>query len=195
MYNCYEVITMSNVKSNPFQKRLNELLNEYEMTYAQLSQKLDINKSTISMWSTGQVLPKAETLLKLSDFFHVSPAYLMGAPDRGNDFYRDDIEEDITIDTDIDKTHPVNIILEKEQRGEKLTPEERVILNKHIQDAIKRFPDTLKKAMAPIKEYYSKLNAEGQKRAEQQVKQAVEQIEQLTEIPKYQKKPDEPPQE
>ena len=39
------------------------------------------------------------------------------------------------------------------------------------------------------------LNVEGQKKADEQIDRAIEQVELLTKIPEYQKKPTTPPQE
>lgn len=61
-----------------FPERLRELLEKHNMTYTDLSNALGINKSTISMWKSGKIIPKAETILLISDYFKVSPDYLMG---------------------------------------------------------------------------------------------------------------------
>lgn len=68
---------MSENKNN-FPKRLDELLKKHGMTYAALSRELNINRSTMSMWKSGKITPKAETILKIADYFNVSPDYLMG---------------------------------------------------------------------------------------------------------------------
>lgn len=43
--------------------------------------------------------------------------------------------------------------------------------------------------------FYSMLNVEGQKKADEQIDRTIEQIELLTKIPEYQTKPEAPPQE
>ena len=69
-------------QNNSFPKRLKELLDERRMSYSKLSQELGINKSTISMWKTGKITPKTETVIKIADYFNVTPAYLMGQEER-----------------------------------------------------------------------------------------------------------------
>lgn len=58
--------------------RLNELRKKNHMTQAELAKKINVAKSTISMWEKGVRSPDTTTLGKLADIFHVSTDYLLG---------------------------------------------------------------------------------------------------------------------
>lgn len=70
---------MTKQNLNRFSDRLHLLLKKHNMTYSQLAQDTGIKTSTISMWNRGTITPKSETLIKLAEYFHVTPGYLMGA--------------------------------------------------------------------------------------------------------------------
>jgi transcriptional regulator with XRE-family HTH domain len=52
---------------------------------AELSEKLSISKSTISMYEIGQRKPDFETLEKIADFFNVDMNFLLGKSGSEND--------------------------------------------------------------------------------------------------------------
>lgn len=81
-----------------------------------------------------------------------------------------------------------NELMFKLDRGEKLTPEETNFKSAYLERCLKKVGEIFAK-------FYSMLNAEGQKKADEQIDRAIEQVELLTKIPEYQKKPDTPPQE
>lgn len=76
----------------------------------------------------------------------------------------------------------------KLDRGEELTTEEIKFKSAYLERCLKKVGNIFAK-------FYSMLNVEGQKKADEQIDRAIEQIELLTKIPEYQKKPDEPPQD
>ncbi|MDE6601607.1 MAG: helix-turn-helix domain-containing protein [Lachnospiraceae bacterium] len=76
----------------------------------------------------------------------------------------------------------------KLDRGEELTPEEINFKSAYLERCLKRVGDIFAK-------FYSMLNVEGQKKADEQIDRAIEQVELLTKIPEYQKKLNTPPQE
>jgi len=78
-------------------------------------------------------------------------------------------------------------LMQKLDRGETLTPEEINFKSAYLERSLKKIGDVFAK-------FYSMLNMEGQKKADEQIDRAIEQIILLTKIPEYQKKPDEPPQ-
>lgn len=115
----------------------------------------------------------------------------------------------LVIDTKIDETNPINIILKKRANGEELTPEESKLLNEHIKKSIKSLAEAAGKLKISLEEtfskYYAQLNEAGQKEADKQIEKAIERATQqakeqaeaqiilLTKIPEYQKKPEELP--
>ena len=48
-----------------------------KMTQAQLAKVLNISPSTLGMYEQGRRMPGIDTLVKLSDYFHVSLDYLI----------------------------------------------------------------------------------------------------------------------
>lgn len=70
--------------------------------------------------------------------------------------------------------------------GEELTPEEVKFKSAYWERCLKKVGDIFTR-------FYSMLNVEGQKKADEQIDRTIEQIELLTKIPEYQKKQDEPP--
>lgn len=79
-------------------------------------------------------------------------------------------------------------LMRKLDRGENLTREEIDFKSAYLERALQKIGGIFAK-------FYSMLNVEGQKKADEQIDRALEQVELLTKIPEYQKKPDEPPQE
>lgn len=76
----------------------------------------------------------------------------------------------------------------KLDRGEELTPAEVNFKSAYLERCLKKVGYIFAK-------FYSMLNVEGQKKADEQIDRAIEQVELLTKIPEYQKNPDTPPQE
>lgn len=76
----------------------------------------------------------------------------------------------------------------KLDRGEELTPAEINFKSAYLERCLKKVGYIFAK-------FYSMLNVEGQKKADEQIDRAIEQVELLTKIPEYQKKPEAPPQE
>ena len=81
-----------------------------------------------------------------------------------------------------------NELMFKLDRGEELTPEETNSKSAYLERCLKTVGEIFAK-------FYSMLNVEGQKKADEQIDRAIEQVELLTKIPEYQKKSDTPPQE
>ncbi|EGP4742925.1 helix-turn-helix transcriptional regulator [Enterococcus durans] len=68
--------------------RIKELRKEKKMTLIDLSNELNIPKSTLSRYENGDSEPKKDTLEKIANYFEVSVAYLLGAS-----IYRTEINE------------------------------------------------------------------------------------------------------
>ncbi len=65
---------------NSFSEMLKYLRKREGLTQQELSQKLKISKSTISMYENGNREPDFETLEMIADFFNVDMNFLMGKP-------------------------------------------------------------------------------------------------------------------
>lgn len=63
--------------SSIFTDNLKKLLSKKNMTYKELSEHLGVKASSISMWMTGNSLPRMGMLDKLADLFNVSVEYLI----------------------------------------------------------------------------------------------------------------------
>jgi len=60
-----------------FPTRLRELRKEKDISQESLAKELQISKSTLSLYETGDTLPDAETAAKMAAFFEVSANYLL----------------------------------------------------------------------------------------------------------------------
>lgn len=58
--------------------RLRELREEYALTQNQLAKELDFAQNTVSQWEKGHIEPNIQTLIILSNYFHVTVDYLIG---------------------------------------------------------------------------------------------------------------------
>ena len=96
----------------------------------------------------------------------------------------------------INRNSPLNIALKKLDNGKPLTSEESHLIKEYINSDIFRenlaqLPAKFKELSEVLRQNYELLNTEGQKKANEQIKHAAEQIELLTKIPEYQKKNEE----
>ena len=60
-----------------FKDRLKQLRTMRGLSQVALADRLDISKSTIAAYEIGTRMPGRDATRKMSEFFHVSPAYLM----------------------------------------------------------------------------------------------------------------------
>ncbi len=61
-----------------FGERLKILRINRKMSQKELAERLNITKSVISFYESGERMPSYEILIKISDIFHVSTDYLLG---------------------------------------------------------------------------------------------------------------------
>lgn len=64
-----------------FYERLNELMEEKNLTAPSLGKIVGVNGSTINRWRKGEMNPTIEKLNLLCDFFGVTSDYLLGRED------------------------------------------------------------------------------------------------------------------
>ncbi len=64
-----------------FANRLKELMNFQSLSISQLSQKINIPKSTINCWLLKIRSPQIDSLVAIADYFGVTTDYLLGRED------------------------------------------------------------------------------------------------------------------
>ena len=80
-----------------FWKRLNELMQEKNITFYKLSKETGITESAFSKWKKDKYKnPQQETVDKISQYFEVSSDYLLGKTDE-RDISNNVEEKDITL--------------------------------------------------------------------------------------------------
>lgn len=62
-----------------FSKRLYILRREKNLSQKELADEIKVSASSISLWEAGKVIPEAEKILHLANFFNVSTDYLLGS--------------------------------------------------------------------------------------------------------------------
>lgn len=62
-----------------FSKRLYILRKEKNLSQVDLAEEIKVSASSISLWEAGKVIPEAEKILHLANFFNVSTDYLLGS--------------------------------------------------------------------------------------------------------------------
>ncbi len=88
-----------------FENRLKELLQEQEITYAELAKRLSIPKGTISNWFNRKSEPTIGYVIKLADYFQVTTDYLLGRENYGTGIVeiRQPARENKVPDKDLDE--------------------------------------------------------------------------------------------
>lgn len=61
-----------------FSKRLKYVLGMKQMTQTELSNKIGVNKSTVSRYISGKAIPGIDDLIKIAKILEVSSDYLLG---------------------------------------------------------------------------------------------------------------------
>lgn len=64
-----------------FKDRLKQLRSMKGISQVTLAERLDISKSAIGAYETGDRMPGREALRKLADYFNVTPSYMLGEND------------------------------------------------------------------------------------------------------------------
>ena len=168
-------------------------------TQQRLSQESGIHEVQIRRYENNQSLPRDAQLSKLAAAFHVNKDYFfnqqllyetskmdetiknqpfkpleLGQATLNQPFTTSvEKKQQIVIDTDIDKNHPINAILAKVEKNEPLTPEEIAQCWNHKVNAIPSIVETLKRSLT---DYYAVMNDEGQKEADLQIQKIIEKV-------------------
>lgn len=64
-----------------FGERLRELRKEKNLSAKQLAKEIKTTDATIIRWENDTMSPKAEAILEVAKFFHVSTDFLLGLKD------------------------------------------------------------------------------------------------------------------
>ena len=80
-----------------FSQRLRELRKERGLTQEELAKKLELAKSSISMYENGKRKPSFEVLEMFADFFNVNLDTLYGTSPVNNSYFKCTPEEEMMI--------------------------------------------------------------------------------------------------
>lgn len=67
--------------TNKIKERLNDLIQEYNITSYKLSTDLNVSRSVVHYWLTGKTTPNADYIIKLCEYFSISADFLLGISD------------------------------------------------------------------------------------------------------------------
>ncbi len=72
--------------------RISNLRKEQGLSQAELADALCVHQTAVSQWESGKTTPSFALICDMSDFFNVSPTYLMGTSDIRGHFRMTDEE-------------------------------------------------------------------------------------------------------
>lgn len=64
-----------------FGERLKKLRKKHKLTQPEFAKKINVGKSTVAMWETGDRHPDHDTIRKIADFFECTSDFLLGLSD------------------------------------------------------------------------------------------------------------------
>lgn len=73
--------------------RIRELRKEKKMSQRELAEKLNVSQQTIGAWETERIVPGADTLGTIANYFDVTSDYLLGRSEQ-----RKENNEDFTVE-------------------------------------------------------------------------------------------------
>ena len=78
-----------------FTKRLAKLLKDNKIKNTELADYLNVSKSAVSKWLSGEAEPRPETLRQMAKFFNVTAGYLINNEDLNSTVQIDDIKSHV----------------------------------------------------------------------------------------------------
>ncbi len=187
-----------------FAQRLKEAMHERSFTMYRLSKELGVHQTTISNWLSGRTEPRLEQLVKISEILKLSTSYLLtGETHFPEDFAADDVLRQIASS---DQRSAATLTPEKYEKAlisfrnvteqaqsnlENLTGSANAVgcamaqAAAHTLQDLKETASQASTTLAQISLALDKLNDDGQQ-------EAAKRVEELSEIPKYQRKPNAP---
>lgn len=75
--------------------RMKELREDHGLTKNEMAKRLEVNKSTISRYETGEISPSIDILIKAREIFGVTVDWLTGVDTNGEDKYIPAVQKSI----------------------------------------------------------------------------------------------------
>lgn len=198
-----------------FPNKLKKLRTDSHLTQKQLAGQLNVSQNAVYNWENGKREPNLDMMKKIAKIFDIALYILLDdkyeLPDINNELEKNrarfvgdtelikpphftcPLNNDQSLKGEIDKA-AINIdilddfkferLIQKLNRGESLTAEEINFHSEYLEKSLKKIGDIFAK-------FYVLLNEEGRKKADEQILRTIEQLELLSKVPQYQKKPDE----
>lgn len=171
-----------------FAQRLKEAMDSTHTTMYRLSKILEVHPTTIKNWLDGKSEPKSSTIEKIATALDVSVMKLMDLEEKATQLSRDEeLLKKIAFEFDMPPEEVKEIVSEQGEEIESLKKLIKVGNNiESIENSLKTGLKTDNRnglkdlQQKKLYDYFSKLNDEGK-----QV--AIERVQELTEIPRYQK--------
>ncbi len=66
------------MKISTSQQRIQQLMEQYNLTLTEMSKRTGLAKSTLSYYVNGKSIPRQEQIGIIADTFHIDPAWLLG---------------------------------------------------------------------------------------------------------------------
>ena len=63
-------------------ERIRYLRELRQLKQEQLAERVGVTKQTVSNWENGNMMPSVDAFLRVTEFFHTTPNYLLGYDDR-----------------------------------------------------------------------------------------------------------------
>lgn len=198
-------------------EKLYKLRNDIGLSQKEFAEKAGVSQSAVNYWENGKRQPKISQLKKLATAFKI-PLYMLidekyDLPDITDEAWKNSahfvspggyaemikppgpvtvprFESPIKLHANSDSINQKYLdderfdsIMRKMERGSRLSPQEIQFKTAYLEKAMTKVGER-------FAEFYSMLNDEGKKIADEQISRAIEQVMLLTKIPEYQKKYD-----
>jgi len=166
-----------------FAQRLKEAMDSTHTTMYRLSKILEVHPTTIKNWLDGKSEPKSSTIEKIATALDVPILELLDLKQEAEKISRDDeLINKIAFEFDAPIELVRRIVGDQKENSdiEALREIVQVKLNLEQNESQKNTLDKGSRNKALLNEAFDKLNEKGQQKA-------LERVEELTEIPRYQK--------
>lgn len=203
-----------------FPNRLKKLRSDSKLTQKQLADKLSVSQNAVYNWENGKREPNLDMMKKIAKVFDIALYILLDdtypLPDITSEAWK--TRARVHGDTEME-TPPKPFTMPRQDRTEQEAPELKLRINdgiynyEHLDEleyngiilklgrGVELSPQEIKfKAAYEERElkkignifakFYTLLNEQGRKKADEQIARALEAIELLTKVPEYQKKQD-----
>lgn len=188
-------------------EKLYKIRTDLGLSQKEFADKVGTSQSAINYWENGKRQPRMAQIKKIASAFKL-PLYALTDDDfeiwdlsnelennkarfinptnptkrlgrftapSNNDRHKIDIQQTVKI---LNENH-FNHLLQKEDAGEELTQEEKEYKEAFLEEAFKELTNK-------FAEYYFKLNKEGQKKADKEIKRTLEFLMLISQVPEYQ---------